>query len=317
MNVEFNVRDFLDRAEAAYPERIALVDEPDQPARPWSPSPSLGWPLGPGHRPPGSTGWDRSRRTGGRRVPQLRPAADVVLRRVRVGAHPGAHQLPAGQRPRSSSSSSTPGRRSSCTTPSSTRPWPGSARTAGFVLGRRQRRRALRPRQPNRRPGRPTRSATATINYTSGTTARPKGVQLTHRNCWVNAAVFGWHVGRVRPRRATCTPCRCSTANGWGMPCGDGRHGRAPRSCCARSTARRSCGGSTATASPCCAPRRRWSTPSSTPPPTRDGRRPGRGTDPHRGRRGAAAEPDHRAGRVGAGLGVHPDLRADRDVARC
>ena len=24
--------------------------------------------------------------------------------------------------------------------------------------------------------------ATATINYTSGTTARPKGVQLTHRN---------------------------------------------------------------------------------------------------------------------------------------
>jgi fatty-acyl-CoA synthase len=25
---------------------------------------------------------------------------------------------------------------------------------------------------------------TATINYTSGTTARPKGVQLTHRNLW-------------------------------------------------------------------------------------------------------------------------------------
>src|SRR3977135_4147689 len=36
--------------------------------------------------------------------------------------------------------------------------------------------------------------ATATINYTSGTTARPKGVQLTHRNCWVNATVFGWHI---------------------------------------------------------------------------------------------------------------------------
>ena len=33
--VPFNVRDFLDRAAFAYPERTALVDEPDQPADPW------------------------------------------------------------------------------------------------------------------------------------------------------------------------------------------------------------------------------------------------------------------------------------------
>ncbi|MCU1586894.1 MAG: AMP-dependent synthetase, partial [Frankiales bacterium] len=32
--------------------------------------------------------------------------------------------------------------------------------------------------------------ATAAINYTSGTTARPKGVQITHRNIWVNAVTF-------------------------------------------------------------------------------------------------------------------------------
>ena len=37
--------------------------------------------------------------------------------------------------------------------------------------------------------------ATATINYTSGTTARPKGVQLTHRNIWLNATTFGWQLG--------------------------------------------------------------------------------------------------------------------------
>ena len=30
-------------------------------------------------------------------------------------------------------------------------------------------------------------NATACINYTSGTTARPKGVQITHRNIWTNA----------------------------------------------------------------------------------------------------------------------------------
>ena len=47
--------------------------------------------------------------------------------------------------------------------------------------------------------GRPTRTPTCSVNYTSGTTARPKGVQLTHRNCWLNAATFGWHTGRQRP----------------------------------------------------------------------------------------------------------------------
>src|SRR5260221_4942339 len=40
-------------------------------------------------------------------------------------------------------------------------------------------------------PWAPDEDATASINYTSGTTARPKGVELTHRNCWLNAAVFG------------------------------------------------------------------------------------------------------------------------------
>ena len=50
-------------------------------------------------------------------------------------------------------------------------------------------------------PWEPDEDATAAINYTSGTTARPKGVQLTHRTLWLNATVFGWHAGRQRPRR--------------------------------------------------------------------------------------------------------------------
>ena len=37
MIVDFNVRDFLDRAEAAYADRIGLIDEPVQPAAPWDP----------------------------------------------------------------------------------------------------------------------------------------------------------------------------------------------------------------------------------------------------------------------------------------
>ena len=59
--------------------------------------------------------------------------------------------------------------------------------------------------------------ATATINYTSGTTARPKGVQLTHRNCWLNATVFGWQAG-VSDRDVYLHTLPMFHCNGWGMP---------------------------------------------------------------------------------------------------
>ncbi|HEY1640533.1 MAG TPA: AMP-binding protein [Streptosporangiaceae bacterium] len=58
---------------------------------------------------------------------------------------------------------------------------------------------------------------TASINYTSGTTARPKGVQLTHRNCWLNAAIFGWHTG-VSDRDVFMHTLPMFHCNGWGMP---------------------------------------------------------------------------------------------------
>ncbi|MDP9072844.1 MAG: AMP-binding protein, partial [Actinomycetota bacterium] len=59
--------------------------------------------------------------------------------------------------------------------------------------------------------------ATASINYTSGTTARPKGVQLTHRTCWLNAAVFGWHA-TVSDRDVYLHTLPMFHCNGWGMP---------------------------------------------------------------------------------------------------
>ncbi|HMC52580.1 MAG TPA: AMP-binding protein [Acidimicrobiales bacterium] len=63
----------------------------------------------------------------------------------------------------------------------------------------------------------PDEDATCSINYTSGTTARPKGVQLTHRNCWLNAAVFGWHAG-VNDRDVYLHTLPMFHCNGWGMP---------------------------------------------------------------------------------------------------
>ncbi len=60
-------------------------------------------------------------------------------------------------------------------------------------------------------------NATATINYTSGTTARPKGVQLTHRNLWLNATIFGLHTG-VSDRDVYLHTLPTFHCNGWGMP---------------------------------------------------------------------------------------------------
>lgn len=59
--------------------------------------------------------------------------------------------------------------------------------------------------------------ATATINYTSGTTARPKGVQLTHRALWLNATTFGLHAG-VNDNDVYLHTLPTFHANGWGMP---------------------------------------------------------------------------------------------------
>ncbi|HTD49454.1 MAG TPA: AMP-binding protein [Acidimicrobiia bacterium] len=62
----------------------------------------------------------------------------------------------------------------------------------------------------------PDEDATATINYTSGTTARPKGVQMTHRNLWINAATFGWQAG-VNDRDVYLHTLPMFHCNGWGM----------------------------------------------------------------------------------------------------
>ena len=60
-------------------------------------------------------------------------------------------------------------------------------------------------------------NATATINYTSGTTARPKGVELTHRNIWLNATVMALHLG-ITDRDVYLHTVPMFHANGWSLP---------------------------------------------------------------------------------------------------
>lgn len=59
--------------------------------------------------------------------------------------------------------------------------------------------------------------APATINYTSGTTAKPKGVVLTHRSHWLNATVVGWGFGLAPDDRYLHT-LPLFHVNGWGLP---------------------------------------------------------------------------------------------------
>ena len=72
------------------------------------------------------------------------------------------------------------------------------------------------------RRGRPRAAAcheddTISINYTSGTTGRPKGVMYTHRGAYLNA-LAEMHHARLDCSPSTCGRCPCSTATAGASP---------------------------------------------------------------------------------------------------
>jgi len=83
-----------------------------------------------------------------------------------------------------------------------------------FILGRDDSDLFLEGVEPE--PWTPDEDATATINYTSGTTARPKGVQMTHRMLWLNTAVFSWQAG-VNDRDVYLYTLPMFHCNAWGL----------------------------------------------------------------------------------------------------
>ncbi len=215
MYYPLTVRDFLDRAESVYPDRIAVVDEPDQPA------PTLGNLR---YRDVAALARAQAARldrlgvpVGGRVAVISQNSARLLTSFFGVSGW-GRILVPVNFRlslPEIEYIVKHSGSEVVYADPSLKDKLEALDVPHKFVLGEDDDL-YLRDAEP-RAWAEPDEGATATINYTSGTTARPKGVQLTHRNLWLNATVFGLHAG-ISDRDVYLHTLPMFHANGWGMP---------------------------------------------------------------------------------------------------
>jgi len=216
VRVPLTVRDFLDRATLVYGDRCGIVDEPDQPAQP----------LGPlTYRDVGKLAAAQAAALDalgvgfGERVAIVSPNAARLLVALFGVSGWGRILVPVNFRLNAEEIAyivEHSGATALLVDPELDEHLQGVDAQHRFVLGA-DSDEVLYRRDAEPRPWEPDEDATATINYTSGTTARPKGVQLTHRNVWLNAAVFGWQLG-VNDRDVYLHTLPMFHCNGWGMP---------------------------------------------------------------------------------------------------
>ena len=215
MYYPLTVRDFIDRAETVFPDRVAVVDEPDQPA------PSLGTIT---YRELAELARAQAARldqlgvpAGGRVAVMSQNSTRLLTSFFGVSGW-GRILVPINFRLSLAEIEYIVGHSGAQVVyadPELKDKLDALDVEHKFVLGDDDAM-FLRDTEP-REWAEPGEGATATINYTSGTTARPKGVQLTHRNLWLNATVFGLHAG-VNDRDVYLHTLPMFHANGWGMP---------------------------------------------------------------------------------------------------
>ena len=215
MFVPFSVSDFIDRAVQVYGERVGVVDEPDQPAA------SLGdltyAELGALARRQAAHLDDLGVGAGDRVAVVSHNSARLMGSFFGVAGY-GRVLVPVNFRLRPDEVSyivEHSGARVLYVDPELDKALSGVTAEHRFVLGQDDHLYAPEGAEP--KPWEPDEAATATINYTSGTTARPKGVQITHRNIWVNAVTFAMHTG-ISDRDVYLHTLPMFHANGWGMP---------------------------------------------------------------------------------------------------
>jgi fatty-acyl-CoA synthase len=215
MRVPLTVRDHIDRAELVYGDRIAFVDEPDQPAESWG---SVTYREMAARARSMAVALDQMGVGQGERVAIVsHNSARLLTAFFGVSAY-GRILVPINFRLNAEEIAyivEHSGASVLLIDPALADDLAGIDAKHKLVLG------AETDQQLFHAVGDPVpweadEDATATINYTSGTTARPKGVQLTHRSLWLNAATFGWHMG-VSDRDVYLHTLPMFHCNGWGM----------------------------------------------------------------------------------------------------
>ena len=193
MEIPLTVADHLSRAELVYGYRIAVLDEPDQPA---PPLPDLTYRRFAEMARGLAAGLDDLGLDHGARVAMISQNAARMLVFLFGTSAFGRIGVPINFRLNADEVQyivEHSGAEVLFMDPELVETLGGVKADRRFVLG--EEADSLIVGDPDPRPWSPDEGATATINYTSGTTARPKGVEMTHRNLWLNAAVFGWQSG--------------------------------------------------------------------------------------------------------------------------
>ena len=215
MKVALTVNDFLRRAELVYPDRVAIVDEPDQPAASWD---SIDYREMARRAKAMAAGLDALGIGVGERVAMVSQNSARLLTALFGVSGSGRVLVPINFRLVAEEVRyiiEHSGARVLFIDPELADSLADIECEHRFIIGAEADAATMRyDVEPV--AWEPDEEATATINYTSGTTARPKGVQLTHRNLWLNASIFGWHMG-VNDRDVYLHTLPQFHCNGWGM----------------------------------------------------------------------------------------------------
>jgi fatty-acyl-CoA synthase len=215
MKVPMTISDFIRRAELVYPDREAIVDEPDQPAPSWG---TLTYREVAARARAIAAGLDALGIGVGERVAMVSHNSSRLLTALFGVSGSGRILVPVNFRLAAEEVKyivAHSGARVLLIDPELQDALAEVECEHTFVIGA-ETDDAIMRFGVDPVPWAGDEDATATINYTSGTTARPKGVQLTHRNLWLNATTFGWHVG-VSDRDVYLHTLPQFHCNGWGM----------------------------------------------------------------------------------------------------
>jgi acyl-CoA synthetase (AMP-forming)/AMP-acid ligase II len=216
MRVPLTVNDFLERAELVYGDRVGVIDEPDQPAESWG---TRTWREIADRARAQAAGLDALGVGAGERVAIVSQNSARLFTSLFGVSGSGRVLVPINFRLSADEVAyivEHSGASMLLVDPELDKDLAGVSAKHRMVLGAEADEALYRFGVEPQPWIDPDEDSTATINYTSGTTARPKGVQMTHRNIWVNATTFGWQ-SSISDRDVYLHTLPMFHCNGWGI----------------------------------------------------------------------------------------------------